>query len=108
MTELGKGSSQENPELKKAVDIIVQKLNPQKIILFGSRARGTNRPDSDYDIFVVLDEKNPKARGVRSDLLRNKCFIPIDFIFASLSELNSDSKVLENIKKEGVTLYERP
>ena len=30
----------------------------RKLILFGSRARGDDRPYSDYDILVVLDEKD--------------------------------------------------
>lgn len=28
-----------------------------KLILFGSRARGTQRPDSDYDLLLVVDRK---------------------------------------------------
>jgi predicted nucleotidyltransferase len=30
----------------------------RKLILFGSRARGDDRPYSDYDILAVLDEKD--------------------------------------------------
>lgn len=29
-----------------------------RIILFGSRAKGVNRPDSDYDLAVILRKKN--------------------------------------------------
>ena len=32
--------------------------NYKQIILFGSRARGNNREDSDYDILVIVDNKH--------------------------------------------------
>ena len=32
-------------------------VSVEKVILFGSRARGDYRPDSDYDILVVVKEK---------------------------------------------------
>ena len=40
--------------------------NPQKIVLFGSRARGNAGPDSDYDIFVIEDSDEPRwTRSVK-------------------------------------------
>lgn len=46
----------EDAKLKEAVGHLVEALHPRAIILFGSRARGTNRADSDYDLLVVSDE----------------------------------------------------
>lgn len=44
---------------QKAIDEvvrqIVEKFRPQKIILFGSYARGKPRPESDVDLLVVMD-----------------------------------------------------
>ena len=44
---------------KKAIDEIVrqivEKFHPQKIILFGSYARGNPRPESDVDLLVVME-----------------------------------------------------
>jgi predicted nucleotidyltransferase len=34
---------------------IVEKFHPQKIILFGSYARGNFRPESDVDMLVVME-----------------------------------------------------
>ena len=43
----------------------------RKIILFGSRARGEARPESDFDLLVVLRELAPvEARPVRLSLYR--------------------------------------
>jgi len=36
--------------LEKAMEIIIRSVDPDKIILFGSRARGDHNKESDYDI----------------------------------------------------------
>lgn len=49
------------PYLSEVVDRIVRKFHPEKIILFGSWARGEAREDSDLDWLVVL----PKVEHTR-------------------------------------------
>jgi uncharacterized protein len=39
--------------LSELVSRLVSNLNPQMIWLFGSRARGDARPDSDFDLLIV-------------------------------------------------------
>jgi predicted nucleotidyltransferase len=34
----------------------------RRIILFGSRARGDARPESDYDVVIVVDRRTPEVR----------------------------------------------
>lgn len=41
--------------LKHITDTIVQHFHPRRIILFGSRARGEAKPDSDYDLLVEME-----------------------------------------------------
>jgi predicted nucleotidyltransferase len=41
-------------EIEKLADRIARDFDPEKIILFGSYARGTAGPDSDVDLLVVL------------------------------------------------------
>jgi predicted nucleotidyltransferase len=43
----------EDEALAALVDDLVSELDPDEIWLFGSRARGTARPDSDFDLLVV-------------------------------------------------------
>jgi uncharacterized protein len=43
----------EEEALKGLVERLVSALDPQAIWLFGSRARGDHRPDSDFDLMVV-------------------------------------------------------
>lgn len=42
--------------IRQMVEIIVDGWDPVQVILFGSRARGDHRDDSDVDLLVVLDE----------------------------------------------------
>jgi uncharacterized protein len=44
-----------DPLLTEIVDRLAQVLQPARIYLFGSRARGEAGPDSDYDILVLVD-----------------------------------------------------
>lgn len=49
MSEINTG----DPVLDEIVRRIVAVADPDKVILFGSRARGDAREDSDYDVLVV-------------------------------------------------------
>jgi hypothetical protein len=47
------GHSTADEALAEVINRLVEALNPVAIYLFGSRARGTVRPDSDFDLMVV-------------------------------------------------------
>ncbi len=53
MRQGGTGTHAE-PVLAEAVQRLVQVLEPERIYLFGSRARGDSQDDSDYDLMVVV------------------------------------------------------
>jgi predicted nucleotidyltransferase len=40
--------------IEEMVRRIVERFDPERIILFGSHARGTANPDSDIDLLVVM------------------------------------------------------
>jgi len=42
--------------LPQAIKRLVAELKPEKIILFGSYAYGNPTPDSDVDLFVVIEK----------------------------------------------------
>ena len=53
-----------DPALREIVRRIADAYHPSQIYLFGSKARGTTGPDSDYDLLVVVpDDAPPDLRG---------------------------------------------
>ncbi|GAB4581455.1 MAG: hypothetical protein Fur0022_42020 [Anaerolineales bacterium] len=48
--------------MNEAVERIVRRFNPLRIILFGSWARGDARPDSDLDLLIVLPQVENKRQ----------------------------------------------
>lgn len=44
------------------IDRIVEVLDPEEVWLFGSRARGTHGPDSDWDFMAVLPDTAPDQK----------------------------------------------
>ncbi len=65
----------------------------RRILLFGSRARGDFRPDSDWDFYVVIDEELPfherenLASRIASGLAREDIFA--DLFVQSAAKVNA-------------------
>ena len=53
--------------LQAIVEIIVHEADPEQIILFGSRARGDARPDSDVDLLIIESEPFTVQRSRRKE-----------------------------------------
>jgi len=52
--------------LAEIVRRLVEAYQPERIYLFGSRARGDEGPDSDYDLMVIVaDDAPPRRRRSR-------------------------------------------
>jgi predicted nucleotidyltransferase len=100
-----------NPLMDEIVDRIVRTIHPQKIILFGSWARGDARPDSDLDILVIAESSEPRCTrssplyGVLSDIL-----IAMDIVVYTPEEVAEWSEVqaafITTAVREGKVLYE--
>lgn len=52
----------QDARLGEIVQRIVRSVHPERIILFGSRARGSGRTDSDYDLMIVSPTPLPKGQ----------------------------------------------
>ena len=92
---------------------IVAISHPQRIILFGSRARGVARPDSDVDLLVIADSQQPRCKrsGPLYGSLRD---IPIamDILVYTPGEVREWTRVPQALVttavREGKVLYEKP
>ena len=90
--------------VQKVVREVAHVAKPKKIILFGSRARGDARQNSDFDIAVSerscsADEWNRFVVNLEQEALT---LYKIDLV--ELEKLGDDYQ--KNISTEGKTLYE--
>jgi predicted nucleotidyltransferase len=99
-------------EINKMVRRIVKRFDPEKIILFGSHARGEPGPDSDVDLLVVMKvegSKRDKQLEVRAAL--HDIHVPKDIIVSKPEEFQWRKEVIGTIERpaqrEGRVLYER-
>ena len=98
--------------LRPAIQKIVQQLNPEKIVLFGSYAYGSPTPHSDVDLLVIMKTKaSLKERSwAVSRLLLPRPF-PVDILVKSPTEvkkgLETGDFFLKEILTRGKVLYER-
>lgn len=101
-------------ELEKEIEAItvqiIKKYKPEKIILFGSAARGESSPDSDAD-FLVIKKETPlygadRIRELSRMITRN---IPIDLLVYRPEEfrkrLEMGDPFLKAVVEEGKVLY---
>jgi predicted nucleotidyltransferase len=53
---------QRDPALAAIVRRVVELYRPERVYLFGSKARGDGGPDSDYDVMVVVPDEADAER----------------------------------------------
>lgn len=67
--------------LQAAIDAVAADGKPNRIMLFGSYARGDARDDSDVDLLVIEDEVSDRAREmVRLRRLLRPLRVPADIL----------------------------
>lgn len=95
-------------ELSHITQQLIAKYSPQKILLFGSHAKGTARNSSDYDICVIAEASN--KRNMLTDMyLSIESDTPIDFLLYTSSEweqsVSDKYSFASKLNQEGVILY---
>ena len=98
---------------KALLDSVVANLNPRRVILFGSAARGEASEDSDWDLLVVVDDDTPAERvGWRAlHEARRGLRGAVDLIPCRESAFRERSDIVGSLPwiaaTEGVVVYER-
>lgn len=85
--------------LKKAIEIIVQVAKPDKIILFGSHARGDNKTESDYDL-LVLKRGLTKQRALTQEI-----YLSFKDVGASVDVIVADLEKYDQLKTDPYMIY---
>ena len=96
------------------IEKIVREIHPEKIILFGSYARGDFNKVSDLDLFIIKDDKDESSRMIRRKidaLLRGRKF-GVDLLVRKTKEVEWNFRAqnpfyLYHIFKDGKILYEK-
>ena len=103
--------------LSDMVRAIVAEVDPEQVILFGSRARGDAREDSDVDLLVIESTPFGNGRSRRQEAVRlwravSGLGVAKDLLVYSRDEVEhwrgSLNHVLARALREGRVLYERP
>jgi len=99
--------------LAEAVRRVVEEVDPLRIVLFGSRARGDASPGSDIDLLVVL-EKSRVDRDTTVRIRRRLADMPFSKDVVVTTDERVDrygalvGTILRPALREGRSLYERP
>ena len=90
--------------LSAVVSPIAASYGVEKLFLFGSRARGDARPDSDYDFLISKGKVQTLfLHAALWQALEDALNAPVDLI----TDTSSDKSVIEQARKEAILLYEQ-
>jgi uncharacterized protein len=102
-----------NPWQSTIVGRIVRLVDPVRIVLFGSRARGSARAEGDYDLLVVVDAI-ANRRAMRIAIRRSFADLPVaaDVVVSTVEETDGympgrPAGVVHWALQEGRVIYHR-
>ena len=98
--------------IQAVADRIATRFSPDKVILFGSRAWGEPRADSDVDLMVIMDsDERPARRSARISMECRPPFVAMDIMVRTPAEIEARLRIhdpfIGRILREGVVLYAR-
>lgn len=99
-------------KIADAVRCIVEVARPEKVILFGSAARGDTNRDSDADFLVVLKHVDrPREESVRIRRALRSINMPVDIVVVGQDQLRTlgdhPGLVYREAIRHGRVLYDR-
>ena len=101
------------PPIETIVRKIAEAFRPHRIVMFGSRARGDARRDSDLDLMVEMETDDPPAERARAiSALFGLRRWAMDLIVYTPQEFKQQRRyrnsLVRVIEAEGKVLYEQP
>ena len=91
-------------EIKNIVSKIAERYGVSKVLLFGSRVKGEERSDSDYDFLITNGNLNSLLQFSGFWLDLEEAFqSPVDVI----TDTSFDKDLIAQAKRDGNLVYER-
>jgi predicted nucleotidyltransferase len=106
-------SPAELERLRPVLERIVERLCPEEIWLFGSRAENRARPRSDFDLLAILPDGTPEAEldPIRAWSIVRGLGVPVDLVPCTRSEFEEEKHEIDTLARaaflRGIRLYER-
>ena len=91
-----------NSIINEIIDISKKYYGINKVVLFGSRARGVNELKSDIDLAVYCDSD----LSLFIEEIENTTHTLLEFDFSDMNNIVDDF-FIEQVEKEGIVLYEK-
>jgi len=112
MPRLTKIEEVDQKAIDEIVERIVESVNPEKIILFGSHAYGEPRNGSDLDLLVVMKSALPRyKRAIPIYQALTGLLIPKDILVYTSEEIDAWSEVpqafISTVMRKGQVIYEK-
>ena len=97
--------------IKRLTELLIEAAKPNRIIMFGSQARGEAGDDSDLDVMVVEETVSDRAAEmVRLNRLLRYLDVSVDLLVVSADKFNywcdTPGNVYFEAATEGKVLYE--
>ncbi len=99
-----------NKKLQRYVEILKNRYNPIKLILFGSLTKDLLNQWSDIDLLIIKDTDKPFFERLKEVILLLRPKVGIDILVYTPDELDSllkERKFIQEIIEKGKVLYER-
>lgn len=112
MAMRGTDSIRVQDTIREMVRRIAAQFHPDKIILFGSHARGDARPDSDVDLLVVMPvEGSKRQKATEIDMALADRLVPLDLIVVTPEDFERGRHQIGSLLRpavlEGRVMYDR-
>jgi len=101
------------PLVQRTIQRLIRAFSPERIVLFGSYAKGAVHNGSDIDLLVIAKlEDSLIFQQRRARQLAADCFPRIDIVLATPEDVlgagEAKSPFLLSILESGIPLYTRP
>ena len=94
----------EEKVIEQIVDIIKEYDEVEKVKIFGSRARGDYKNQSDIDI-ALYGEKLTNSINTNIFYDIDKLYLPYKIDLINFNTLKNEEALRENIEREGIIIY---